>query len=383
MYKKKAKVLRIISSLDPKFGGPSRATIDSTLDLVKKGFSVDIVTHDIKNQIFFKTNKFKIINLGPALTNYKFNLKFLFWLYKNKKKYDYFIIHGIWEFNTLIARFLLNGEYYIFTHGQLDPFFKFNFFKKIKKQIYWYLFEYNNLKKAKKILLTSEGEKINLKKTFVKTENLKTHVLNYGIYKKKINTNKLIKKFNMKFSKFNKRNYYLFLGRFHKKKGCEIIIETYNLYRDKIKTPAIFIGPFSNNKYEIYLKNLIKKYKLEKKIFLYNALYDELKWAAIYFSKAMLLASHGENFGVSIVESLSMGRPVITTNKVNIFKKIKQSNAGLISSNDVKSFSRKLLEFENLNKNDLKKLSLNAKLCFNKYFELSKVKNSLVNLLND
>ena len=35
--------------------------------------------------------------------------------------------------------------------------------------------------------------------------------------------------------------------------------------------------------------------------------------------EAMLLASHGENFGVSLVESLSMSRPVITTNKVNIF----------------------------------------------------------------
>ena len=46
----------------------------------------------------------------------------------------------------------------------------------------------------------------------------------------------------------------------------------------------------------------------------------------------MLLASHGENFGVSLVESLSMSRPVITTNKVNILR-IEDSDAGFISNN--------------------------------------------------
>ena len=32
-------------------------------------------------------------------------------------------------------------RYFVFTHGQLDPFFKLNLIKKIKKQIYWYLIE--------------------------------------------------------------------------------------------------------------------------------------------------------------------------------------------------------------------------------------------------
>ena len=34
------------------------------------------------------------------------------------------------------------------------------------------------------------------------------------------------------------------------------------------------------------------------------------------------LASNGENFGISSVEALSCSKPVITTNKVNIYKSI-------------------------------------------------------------
>ena len=57
----------------------------------------------------------------------------------------------------------------------------------------------------------------------------------------------------------------------------------------------------------------------------------------------MLLSSHGENFGISLVESLSLSKPVITTNKVNISKRIMKYNAGIISKNNVaSSFSKSL-----------------------------------------
>ena len=84
----------------------------------------------------------------------------------------------------------------------------------------------------------------------------------------------------------------------------------------------------------------------------------------------MLLASHGENFGISIVESLSMGRPVITTNKVNIYSDILKSKSGFISDNTTHSFSKKLLKFESLDKTELKKMSQNSIRCFKKILNL-------------
>ena len=58
--KTKFKILRIITSINPKFGGPTATIIDTSLMLIKQGFEVDILTSDMKKNFFFKSNKIKI-----------------------------------------------------------------------------------------------------------------------------------------------------------------------------------------------------------------------------------------------------------------------------------------------------------------------------------
>ena len=67
----------------------------------------------------------------------------------------------------------------------------------------------------------------------------------------------------------------------------------------------------AGSSYEVYIKNLVKKYNLQKKILFSDALYGDSKWGSILASRGMILASHGENFGISVVESLSLGKPVL------------------------------------------------------------------------
>ena len=380
--KTKFKILRIITSINPKFGGPTATIIDTSLMLIKQGFEVDILTSDMKKNFFFKSNKIKIINKGPTIFgNYNFNLKQFLWLRKNRNKYDAFIVHGLWQFKTLMARILLKEKYFVFIHGQLDPFFSENFFNRFKKKVYWFLFERKNLLYSKPILLTSQGEKRSLKKTFVNTAGIKKEVVRYGIIKPIVNKKKILKKFFKKFPTLKNKEFYLFLGRFHEKKGCEIIIESVKKLKDNFKNIILFVGPITESKYELEVKYLIKKYNLQKKIIISDALSGDLKWGAIIASRAMVLASHGENFGVSLVESLSLGKPVITTNKVNISNEILKFKAGFISRNQTKKFSYILKKFDNLKNKDLIKLSKNARNCFKKNFDLSLTKNDLGSVL--
>ena len=95
----------------------------------------------------------------------------------------------------------------------------------------------------------------------------------------------------------------------------------------------------------------------------------------------MLLPSHGENFGVSLVESMCCGKPVLTTNKVNISKEILRFKAGYISNNDVISFKRIINNFNSLSKSKISKMSKNANLCFKENFNLKSDKDSLYNLI--
>ena len=123
--KRKLKILRLMTSIDPKFGGPNITVISSSLVLSKQGFKVDILTCDPKNsnfiktkKIFFKSKKIRIINKGPSiLGEFGFSLKYTLWLLKHRHEYDAFIIHGIWLYPSLIARILLKKKYFVFTAG--------------------------------------------------------------------------------------------------------------------------------------------------------------------------------------------------------------------------------------------------------------------------
>ena len=167
------RILRIISTLNPDHGGPGIAIIDNSIELIKKGIQVHIATNDPKKKIDIKNKNLKIFNLGPSFGNYAFNLKLFFWLLKNKKIMTDLLSMVFGNLILLVARILLRKNYYVFTHGQLDPFFQEQFFKKVKKQIYWFLFERKNLLNSKSIFLTSNAEKQLLNNTYVNTKGIK------------------------------------------------------------------------------------------------------------------------------------------------------------------------------------------------------------------
>ena len=191
------------------------------------------------------------------------------------------------------------------------------------------------------------------------------------MYKRKFEKNKISKAFYEKFKSLKNKKFYLFLGRFHEKKGCEIIINTIYQLKKKFNDFVLMAGPLNGTTYEKKIFSLIKKYELENKIIISDILTGEIKWGAINQSKATILPSHGENFGVSLIESLSLSKPVITTNKVNIYKEILKYKAGLVSNNTTNSFKKIFSEFDKYNSKKLTKMSINAKKCFDDKFNLN------------
>ena len=91
--KNKNKILRIITSLDPKYGGPQNGILSSSVQLIKDGFKVDIATCDSKKINIKEHKNIKIINFKSFIGDkYRFSFGLFIWLYKNKKNYDFFLI---------------------------------------------------------------------------------------------------------------------------------------------------------------------------------------------------------------------------------------------------------------------------------------------------
>lgn len=383
------KVLSIIDSLNPKDGGPSHSLFDIALSNKQNNIQHDIL-YIGKKQKINDLSGIKIIALNNSIFKYGISLRLIFWLYQNKNNYNLFIIHGLWQFITLLSRIIIPNKYLVFTHGMLDPYFKSEKFKSFKKKIYWNIFEKKNLLKAKFVLLNSIKEKKQINNTFVKTNGIKFKLINYGIYPKDINFKKSKLKFYSKFKFLKNYKLIVYIGRIHPKKGLDILIDAFEKIDNK--RYILLIAGDINNKYAKALIQKVKNKNNSKKIIFANFLKGEIKWGAISNAASTILPSHGENFGVSIAESLLAGTPVICSNKVGTSKQIKESNAGIIVKNNKLSLYQGIMKFINLSQKQKEKLSKNSITCFNKNFNikinhnfsdfLKKIINSNKNILN-
>ena len=158
------KILRVISSIDPKDGGPMEAArkIDTTLQHL--GHQVELVCLDDPNADFIYDYPVQVHALGPSKGNYKFNKKLTPWLNENVDSFEAVIIDGLWQYHSFGAWRALAKKtipYFVFTHGMLDPWFKKTYpLKHMKKWLYWPWAEYRLLRDAKAVLFTCEDEKI-------------------------------------------------------------------------------------------------------------------------------------------------------------------------------------------------------------------------------
>ena len=74
----------------------------------------------------------------------------------------------------------------------------------------------------------------------------------------------------------------------------------------------------------------------------------DLKWGALRACEAFVLSSHSENFGIAVVESLAVGRPVLISNRVNIWPEIESDGAGLVDDDTLEGTERLLRRWFNL-----------------------------------
>ena len=375
------RVLYIISTLDPSYGGPVEGVKNVTNALCNLNIHVDILTLD--NSLYNKNlYKARIYNPGFSIFKYGLNLSIFFWLFKRRNIYDEVIVNGVWQFHTLISRLALKkNSYYLYTHGMLDPWFQERYkFKHIKKLIYWFLFERKNLVNSKSVLFTTKKEYQLALKSFPFFK-CRPYVTGFGLNGLKKIKSINIKKFSYIFSQ--KKTIFLHFGRVDPKKGTDILLEAVNKIFNKRADFALIIAGPDNFRWS---QNLKKKYSnlINKKlVYWLGKVTDDEKVFLFKKSNFFILPSHSENFGAVIPEALSVGVPVITTEKVNIYNIIKLMNSGFICQDKCRSLVSTINKSLNLKVSDYKDLKINAFNCFEIYFSMDNYIKKLLNLFKD
>jgi glycosyltransferase involved in cell wall biosynthesis len=107
-------------------------------------------------------------------------------------------------------------------------------------------------------------------------------------------------------------------------------------------------------------------------------LQGDMKWGAFYAAEAFVLSSHQENFGIAVAEALGCGLPVLISDKVNIWREIKQDGAGIVNTDTVAGTQETLQGWLAMDSAARQKMAQQAKASFMRRFTVEAMADSLL-----
>ena len=383
------RILHVIATLDRRAGGPATSIRNIVNSYPRLGHEGEIVTLDDPSASYFGNLDCPVHALGPVSTRFGYSPSLVKWLKKEGERFDGIVVHGLWQYLGKSVHQVFYGRkpYMVFTHGMLDPYFKHAFpLKHLKKWLYWILVEYWVLRHAERVLFTSEPEAELAKKSFW-IHRWKPQVISYGAIAPDKDPGALCRKFLSQHPSLgdehgNPKPYLLFLGRIHPKKGCDLLLLAFARVAQSVPSLQLVIaGPaVTGLKEELVLKTI--EYGVESRVHWTGMLEGEAKWGALYSCEAFVLPSHQENFGIAVAEALACGKPVLISNKVNIWEPALQDGAAIVAEDDEEGTTELLQRWTSLDTAQRAAMETSASQCFQKRFNMQENVRGLINLFS-
>jgi glycosyltransferase involved in cell wall biosynthesis len=382
------KILHILKSINPAEGGVVEAVTRMCGILTAQGWKYELVTLDKPDESWVKNSALCVHAMGVRSPVYAWLSRkipwmrygptphLVPWLRDNVDRFDCIIINGLWNFSVLAARITLVGgknRYIVFTHGMLDPWFREAFPLKIHaKQLSWWLVEGPLTRNAAFVCFITEEERILAKNAFW-PYRLSERVVGNGTIPLAIAAEEQQTAFSKAFPRLVGKRFLLFMSRIHPKKGCDILLRAFaetlhlNPGLELVMAGPDEIGWLSE------LDQLAKKLSIGHRVHWLGMVSGAAKWGAYHACDAFVLPSHSENFGIAIAEAMACGKPILTTDKVNIWREVKASGGGLIEPDTPAGVAKLLEVFYSLSAEERQAMASAARRGYEQYFDLSKI----------
>ena len=378
------KVLHVISSLDPRHGGVTEAVRQLAEVSIGLGCSSEAATLDPPGSAFLTHFSFPVHALGPNVTHFKYSSRLLPWLLDNICSFDVVIVHALWQYHTIAVRqaALKRGvPYVVYPHGMLDPYFKrSSFLKHFKKWLFWPWADYRVLRDANAVLFTTEEERMLARQSFW-LYSAKEIVATIGIAAPAGNAYVHRDAFYARFPELRSKRLALFLGRIHQKKGCDLAIRAFaRVLHQNSDFHLVLAGPDQVG-WRGNLTVLADNLGLAGRLTWTGMITGDEKWGALHCSEFLFLPSHQENFGVVVAEALACGVPALISDKINIWREVKQSGAGLVASDSLEGAVSLLNDWLALGPAVQAHMRAQTVPCFEKKFEIQQATSNLLEIL--
>jgi glycosyltransferase involved in cell wall biosynthesis len=389
-------ILHVILTVNPEFGGPIEGIMTSADILRAQGCDREILSLDAPSDPWVQSCRMQVHALGirhPAFRKlrrilpwlrYGYTPHFVPWLKANARRYDAIIVNGLWNYSSFGAwRALRNSDirYFVYPHGMLDPYFnRIQPIKSRAKQLLWWMSEGRLIANAVGVLFVTEEERQLARHSFW-PYRAKDRVVPYGIKDVTGDPKAQEAAFRIALPNLAKRDFILYLSRIHPKKGCDLLIEAFAAVAEKDPTlDLVMAGPDSVG-WMKKLQDLAAARGVADRIHWPGMLSGDLKWGAFYAASAFILPSHQENFGIVVAEAMACGKPVLTTFKVNTWREVRDSGAGLVANDDLEGITELLEKFVGLPVEERQMIGARARKGFTEKFDIGSLAPQLIEAL--
>ena len=378
------KVLHVIPSLSPEWGGPTDALINFVQNLRQADVQVEVITTNDAGSVSLEVPVETWIDYQqipvcffPRTLHFKAfapSLRLRSWLKDHISAYDLVHTHYLFSYVPTVAASLARQHgipYLVRTIGQLSPWALAQ--SRWQKKVYSHLLERHNLNCAAAIHCTTLGEAEDVISFGINTPKL---ILPLGVSPQEAIPNASIE-LRQTYQIPNDRLVILFLSRLHYKKRPDLLIEAIGQLPTDLPPVHLLLAGSGDSDYVHYLQSCVEKAGLTSRVTFAGFVTGLQKSLLLQGSDLFVLPSFSENFGIAVAEALLAGLPVIITEGVQLSPDVQAAQAGLVIPSDLDSLKSALNQV--LRSPDLRQtLGNNARQLAKTQYHWSKITQNLI-----
>jgi len=264
---------------------------------------------------------------------------------RDRNRPDIIHIHNVWEnlqHHTARAAFAAGVPYLIRPCGMLDPWSLRQ--SKWKKRIMLALRVRGNLSRAAAIHYTTATER-----DLARPLKLKRPAI--------VEPNGVLLEPEIRFTGDDLRRRFklgpgpvvLFFARLHPKKGVRVLVDAFSRVLERWdcdnRRPTLLLAGPDESGTRAEIERQLASLPGRNQVLFTGLLNGDDKLMALQGSDLFALPSYQENFGISVVEALAGGTPVLISDQVNIYREIEAAGVGAATPVDAAAFANALYDW--------------------------------------